>query len=74
MKNFNQTQSSNYLMYLDGNSLHGWAISQNLPENDFTFIVIPVNIIINLDYYLQINDYVLSKINKENFEPLTKLI
>ena len=30
MKNFNQTQSSSYLIYLDTNNLYGWVMSQNL--------------------------------------------
>ena len=37
MKNFNQRQPSNYLMNLDVNNLYDWAMSQNLPEEDFTF-------------------------------------
>ena len=34
MKNFNETHSSNQLIYLDANILYGWTMSQNLPEKD----------------------------------------
>ena len=53
MKNFDKTKPSNYLMYLDANNLYGWAMSQQLPEKDFTFINIPENLKENnsLDYY-----------------------
>ena len=27
--------ATNYLMYFDGNSLYGWAMSQKLPEKEF---------------------------------------
>jgi len=37
MKNFYQTQPLNYLMYLEADSLYGWATPQNLPEKDLTF-------------------------------------
>ena len=41
MKTFDKTKPFIYLMYLDSNNLHGLAMCQNLPENDFKFINIP---------------------------------
>ena len=35
MKNYNKNIESSYLMYLDGNNLYGWAMSQKLPVNGF---------------------------------------
>jgi len=52
-KNFNQTLSSNYLMYLEASHLYCWAMSQHLPEKDLTSINIPVHLKENntSDYY-----------------------
>ena len=37
MKNYNKNIEPSYLMYLDANSLYGWAMSQKLPFNGFTW-------------------------------------
>ena len=38
MNNYDQSIESSYLMYLDANNLHGWTMSQKLPENVFKWI------------------------------------
>ena len=38
MKNYDKYKESSYLTYLDANNLHGWAMSQKLPANDFKWI------------------------------------
>ena len=35
MKNYDKNIESLYLMYLDANNLHEWAMSQKLPVNSF---------------------------------------
>ena len=35
MKHYNKNKDSSYLMYLDGNNLYGWAMSQKLPVDGF---------------------------------------
>ena len=35
IKNYNKNIESSYLMYLDANSLYGWAMFQKLPVNGF---------------------------------------
>lgn len=38
MKNYDDTQESNYLIHLDANNLYGWAMSESLPYDDVTII------------------------------------
>ena len=38
MKDYDSNKESSYLKYCDGNNLHGWAISLNLPVNDFKWV------------------------------------
>ena len=38
MKNSDKNIISSYLMYLDANNLHGWAMFQKLPENGFKWV------------------------------------
>ena len=38
MKNFDKTQKSRFLVYLDANNLYGWAMSQPLPVGDFAWM------------------------------------
>ena len=35
MKNYNSSKKSKYIMYLDANSLYGWAMTQYLPVGGF---------------------------------------
>jgi len=38
MKNFDSTQESKFIQYLDANNLYGWAMSQPLPVNSFEWM------------------------------------
>ena len=35
MENYDKNFESSYVIYLDANNLHGWAMSQKLPVNGF---------------------------------------
>ena len=35
MKNYNNSEESSYIQYLDANNLYGWAMSKKLPVNGF---------------------------------------
>ena len=39
MKNYNKNIESSYIEYLDVNNIYGWAVSQELPVNDFKWII-----------------------------------
>ena len=38
MDNYNENEESSYIQYLDANNLYGWAMSQQLPVNNFKWI------------------------------------
>ena len=38
MKNYDKSIESSHLAFLDANNLYGWAISQKLPVNGFTWV------------------------------------
>ena len=38
MENYNANKRSNYIMYLDANSLYGWARSQTLFTSNFKWL------------------------------------
>ena len=38
MSNYDKSVISSYLMYLDANNLHGWAISRKLSVNGFKWV------------------------------------
>ena len=38
MKNYNNSEESSYIQYLDANNLYGWAMSKKLPVNGFKWI------------------------------------
>ena len=39
MKNYNNSEESSYIQYLDANNLYGWAMSKKLPVNGFRWLV-----------------------------------
>ena len=38
MKDFNKSKELSYIRYWGVNNLHGWAMSQKLPVNNFDWI------------------------------------
>ena len=38
MESYSKNIQSSYIQYLDANNLHGWAMSQKLPVNDFKWV------------------------------------
>jgi len=38
MNNFDPTQESKFIQYLDANNLYGWTMSQTLPLNNFEWM------------------------------------
>ena len=38
MKNYEKSEESLFLEYLDANNLYGWAMSQKFPVNGFKFV------------------------------------
>ena len=48
MKNYNKNKDLLYLMYLDTNNLHGWAMSQKLPVNGFKWNEMYLNLMKSL--------------------------
>ena len=38
MENYNKNEESSYIQYLEANNLHGWAMSQKLPVNNFKWV------------------------------------
>ena len=48
MKDYDETQPSSYIQYLDANNLYGWAMSQKLPTHGFKWIDINKSKVIKL--------------------------
>ena len=44
IKNYDKNKESSYLMYLDANNLHGWAMFQKLPVNGFKWKKMNLNL------------------------------
>ena len=38
MKNYDKNKESSFLMYVDANNLHGWAMSKKLPVDGFKWV------------------------------------
>ena len=57
MKDYDETQPSSYIKYLDANNLYGWAMSQKLPTHGFRWIDINKSKVIKLlEKKIQIKD------------------
>lgn len=54
-----QDNENNSIFYFDANNLYGWAMSQPLPYDDFTFIEIPFNEVLHfiLFYDMDVAEY-----------------
>ena len=74
MKHYDKNEESLYLKYWDVNNLYGWAISQNLPVNNFKWIEetsqLNKNFIKNYNeendegYFLEVNVQYLEKLHE----------
>ena len=38
MKDYNKNEESSYIIYVDANNLHGWAMLQKLPVDGFEWV------------------------------------
>ena len=38
MENYDKSEESSYIQYLDANNLYGWTMSQKLPVNNFKWV------------------------------------
>ena len=47
-ENFNPSEESSYLQYLDANNLYGWVMSQLLPTGGFRWVSIEPNEVVEL--------------------------
>ena len=56
MKEYNEKEPSKYIMYLDANNLHGWAMSQYLPTSGFRWFNKQEIENLNLSEYNQDNE------------------
>ena len=53
MKNYNNSEKSYYIQFLDANNLYGWAMSKKLPVNEFKWTD---NNIINEEFIKNYNE------------------
>ena len=56
MENYNETEPSKYIMYLDANNLYGWAMSQYLPTGKFKWLTKEQIKKTNLAHFSENND------------------